>query len=147
MKGWKKYLSVEEKISHFLKIKSVTILEYAVGIIFIWYGLLKVFGVSPIQELVIESTSWVFPKWFVTILGIWEALIGFFLCVKSLRRYGIWLFIPQIMGTFLPLVTNPEDCFVRFPFVLTQEGQYIFKNLILVASVLVIASTLYKRKA
>lgn len=146
MKAWTRYLQVEEKVSHFLKVKSITILEYAVALIYIWYGLLKIFGASPVQELVIKSTSWIFPEGFVVVLGVWEVLIGIFLCIKSLRRYGIWLFFPQVLGTFLPLITNPEDCFVEFPFLLTLEGHYIFKNLILVAAVLVIASTLYKRK-
>lgn len=146
MNAWEKYLEYEEKVSHFLKIRSITILEYVVAFIYIWYGLLKVFGVSPVEELVIASTSWIFPKEFVYILGVWEFLIGFFLCFKSLRRYAIWLFIPQVLGTFLPLITNPQDCFVKFPFILTLEGHYIFKNLVLIGAVLVIASTLYHKK-
>ena len=145
MKAWSKYLHFEEKVSHFLKVKSITILEWFVAFIYIWYGLLKIVGMSPVQELVIQSTSWIFPPEFVYVLGVWEVLIGIFLSVKSLRRYGIWLFIPQVMGTFLPVVTNPEDVFVKFPFILTLEGHYIFKNLILIAAILVIASTLYKR--
>ena len=143
---WSKYLILEEKISHFLKGKSITILEYVVAFIYIWYGLLKVFGVSPVADLVIESTSWIFPKEFVFVLGIWEFAIGFFLCFKSLRRYAVWLFIPQVLGTFLPLVTNPEDCFIEFPFILTLEGHYIFKNVILIGALLVIASTLYQKR-
>jgi uncharacterized membrane protein YphA (DoxX/SURF4 family) len=144
---WGTYLVVEERVSHFLKIRSITILEYLVAFIYIWYGLLKVFGVSPVEELVVSSTSWIFPREFVFFLGIWEFVIGLFLCFKSLRRYAIWLFIPQVLGTFLPLITNPEDCFVKFPYIPTLEGHYIFKNVVLIGAVLVIASTLYHKKS
>lgn len=146
MSIWQKYLHVEERVSHFLKKKAIALLIYVIAFIYVWYGLLKVFGHSPVQDLVVQSTSWIFPKEFVFVLGIWEVMIGVLLFIKPLRRYGIWLFFPQVLGTFLPLITNPEDCFVKFPFIITLEGHYIFKNLIMIAAVLVIVSTLYKKK-
>ena len=39
-----------------------------------------------------------------------------------------------------PIVLNPEAVFVAAPFVLTLEGQYIVKNLVLLAAAIVIGA-------
>jgi hypothetical protein len=49
-------------------------------------------------------------------------------------------------GTFLPLILLPEQCFKVFPFVLTLEGQYIVKNLVIIGAALVIGAGLTIRK-
>ena len=43
-------------------------------------------------------------------------------------------------GTFLPLFIIPEVCFHRAPFVLTMQGQYIVKNLVLIAAAIVVGA-------
>jgi hypothetical protein len=44
-------------------------------------------------------------------------------------------------GTITPLFLFPELTFRQAPFVLTIEGQYILKNLVLVSAGLVIGAT------
>jgi uncharacterized membrane protein YkgB len=112
------------------------------GIIFLWYGLLKIIGISPIEELVNHATHWIGVHNFVFFLGVWEVVIGVCLFVKKWNRLGLLLLFMQFPGTFLPLFLNPEDCFSIVPFGLTLEGQYIFKNLVLIASGLVIITSL-----
>tara|TARA_B100001027_G_scaffold98040_1_gene67305 strand:+ start:124 stop:579 length:456 start_codon:yes stop_codon:yes gene_type:complete len=120
----------------------VTLLRYSLGIIYIWFGGLKVVELSPAQELVENTVYWFEnPKTFVPILGIWEVIIGITMCIKPLIRVSIFLLFVQMPGTFLPLVLFPEVCFTNFPFGLTLEGQYIVKNLIIISSALVIGST------
>ena len=48
------------------------------------------------------------------------------------------MLIPQMPGTFLPLILLPEVTYTVFPFGLTIEGQYIVKNLVLIACALFI---------
>ena len=120
----------------------VTLLRYSLGIIYIWFGGLKVVELSPAQELVENTVYWFEnPKTFVPILGIWEVIIGITMCIKPLIRVSIFLLFIQMPGTFLPLVLFPEVCFTNFPFGLTLEGQYIVKNLIIISSALVVGST------
>ena len=120
----------------------VTLLRYSLGIIYIWFGGLKVVELSPAQELVENTVYWFEnPKTFVPILGIWEVVIGITMCIKPLIRVSIFLLFVQMPGTFLPLVLFPEVCFTNFPFGLTLEGQYIVKNLIIISSALVVGST------
>ena len=59
-------------------------------------------------------------------------------------RLSLLLLIFQMPGTFLPLVLLPEVCFTYFPIGLTLEGQYIFKNLIIISAALTIAGSIRK---
>ena len=120
---------------------SVPALRAALGIVFVWFGGLKVLGVSPAADLV-ASTVYIVPaELFVPVLGVWEVLIGLCLLYRPLTRVGLLLLALQLPGTFLPLVLLPEVVYVTFPYALTVEGQYIIKNLVIIAAALVIGST------
>jgi uncharacterized membrane protein YkgB len=120
-------------------------LRGSLGITFIWFGALKPFGLSPAQELVANTVYFVDPEWFVPFLGWWEVAIGLGLLVRPLIRPAIALLFLQMPGTFLPLVLLPNVCFTKFPIGLTLEGQYIIKNLILIAAALVIGGNVRKQ--
>ena len=114
----------------------------AMGVVFIWFGALKPLQLSPAQALVENVTFWIPIPNFVLFLGIWEVVIGVcFLFERTLRAAIILLFL-HMPGTLLPFFVLPEQCFVHFPFALTLEGQYIVKNLVLVAAALVIGGTI-----
>lgn len=129
---------------------AVPALRFGLGVVFIWFGLLKVFGVSPAADLIARTTDWaVNPSWFIPFLGWWEVVIG--VCLLDpirifrgpawLTRVGILLLALQMPGTFLPLVVVPSRCFDGSPVVLTTEGQYIIKNLVLIAAAMVLGAT------
>ncbi len=121
---------------------SLRAVQVAIGTVFIWFGALKVIGISPAAELV-EKTVYVFPPdIFVPVLGVWEVLIGLFFLYRPLLRVGILLLFLQLPGTFLPVILLPEVVFTTFPYGLTVEGQYIFKNLVIIAGALVLGGSL-----
>ena len=133
-------------ITKFMSKWGITFLRYSLGVIYIWFGILKPFGLSPAQELVENTVYWFDnPKTFVPILGWWEVVIGLTMCIKPLIRVSIFLLFIQMPGTFLPLILLPEVCFSNFPFGLTLEGQYIIKNLIIISAALVVGSTVRKK--
>ena len=118
------------------------LLRISMGIIFVWFGLLKVFGQSPVNDLVARTVYWFHPDVFIPILGWWEAAIGACFLFHRLIRVGILLLFLQIGGTFLPLIILPEVCFQGGnPFILTMEGQYIVKNLLIISAAIVIGGT------
>ena len=119
-------------------------LRFSLALIFVWFGALKPFGLSPAQELVERTVYWFDPKIFVPVLGWWEVAIGVCLLFKPFIRGAILLLFLQMPGTFLPLVLLPEVCFTQFPFGLTMEGQYIIKNLILISAGIVLGGTVRK---
>lgn len=132
-------------ISSWMQTYGIRFLRYSLGIIFIWFGALKPFGLSPAQELVSNTVYFVDPAWFVPLLGWWEVLIGIGLLFRPLIRPAIFLLFLQMPGTFLPLILLPEVCFTAFPAGLTMEGQYIVKNLTLIAAALVVGGTVRTR--
>ena len=136
---------LDESISSMMNTYGIIFLRYSIGIIFIWFGILKPFGVSPAQDLVANTVYWFDNKLaFVKFLGWWEVAIGLTMCYKPMIRLSIFLLFIQMPGTFLPLILLPDICFTDFPFGLTLEGQYIVKNLIIISSGLVIGGTVRK---
>jgi len=119
----------------------IRLLRWSAAIVFIWFGGLKIVGMSPAQELVARTVYWFPPEVFIPILGCWEVLIGIGLLFRPLTRVAIALLFLQMPGTFLPLVLLPEICFTSVPFGLTIEGQYIIKNLVLISAAIVVGGT------
>lgn len=132
---------LDRRIAGWMERYGQLLLRFSLATIFIWFGLLKPFGVSPAQELVSRTVYWFPAEIFVPILGWWEVAIGVGLLFRPLLRLALFLLFVQMPGTVLPLVLLPEVCFTDFPYALTLEGQYIIKNLILISAALVIGGT------
>ena len=125
----------------------VPVLRVALGVVFVWFGGLKIIGTSPAAELVANTVYFLPPELFVPILGGWEVLIGLCFLYRPLIRVGIFLLFLQMPGTFLPLVLLPDTVFTQFPYGLTVEGQYIIKNLVIIGAALVIGGTVRRERA
>ncbi len=122
------------------------LLRISLAIVFIWFGLLKPFGLSPAEELIQNTVYWIPADVFVPILGWWEVAIGVGMLFRPLLRAAIFLLFLQMPGTALPLVLLPEVCFAEFPYALTLEGQYIVKNLTLIAAAIVVGGTVRAKR-
>lgn len=139
-------VTIDIKITRWMARYSLKVLRLGLGVIFVWFGALKLFpGLSPAEDLVRNTIYFVDPDIFLPILAIWEVLIGlgfllgFF--THKFERLTILLLFLQMPGTALPLILLPEVVWVRFPFVLTLEGQYIIKNLAIIGSALALGAT------
>ena len=121
----------------------------AIGVVFIWFGALKIMGeLSPAYDLVAATVYFLTPEIIVPLLGVWEVAIGLAFLFPPTTRLALLMLIPQMPGTFLPLILLPEVTYTVFPFGLTIEGQYIVKNLVLIACALFIGGdALRKRRA
>lgn len=118
----------------------------AVGVIFIWFGTLKMIGeLSPAYNLVAATIYWLTPEIIIPLIGLWEVAIGVTFLFPPLTRLALILLAGQMPATFLPLVLLPEVCFTVFPFGLTLEGQYIIKNLVIIACALIIGGTALRK--
>ena len=137
---------IDLRITNWMAKYSLLILRFSLGVIFVWFGALKLFpGLSPAEELVRNTIYFFDPDFFLPILAIWEVLIGIGfligLITNKFQRLTILLLFFQMFGAALPLVLLPEVCWSNFPFVLTLEGQYIVKNLVIIGSALVLGAT------
>jgi uncharacterized membrane protein YkgB len=139
------YTRLEHYIVSWMRSHGLKALRYSIGIVFVWFGFLKVIGFSPAMELVTATVYWFDPSWFVPFLGWWEVLIGVCFLYRPFLRGGIALLAPQMVGTFLPLITLPAITWQGF-LLPTLEGQYIIKNLLIISGAMVVGAHLYDRK-
>ena len=133
---------VDRQITRWMAQNGLSLMRVSLGIVFFWFGALKLLpGLSPAEELVRNTTYFVNPDWFIPLLAVWEMVIGLGLIFGKFMRLTLLLLFLQMPGTMLPLVVLPEAVWTQFPHALTMEGQYIIKNLVLVAAGMVLGGT------
>lgn len=121
-------------------------LRVSLAIIFVWFGILKPFGLSPAGPLVKATVAWMpffDPDTWLAIIGWWEVAIGLTFLTRKTSRIAIGLLAMQMVGTFLPLAILPDVTFQpgHFPYAPTIEGQYIIKNLLIISAAMVLGGT------
>ncbi len=138
--------SLDGRITSYMKKYGVRALQISLAVIFIWFGALKVAGLSPAADLVLATVKWMpffSPETWLKIIGWWEVIIGVSFLFHKTKRIAIALLAMQMAGTFLPLIILPEITFQpgRYLYAPTIEGQYIIKNLLIISAALVVGGT------
>lgn len=138
---------LDRRITEALAAHGLTVLRIALGIVFLWFGALKLVpGLSPAEDLAGRTievlTFGVVPRDVaLPVLALWEVAIGLGLLAGRWMRATLLLLVVQMLGTVTPLVLFPGETWIRFPIAPTLEGQYILKNVVLVASAFVLGAT------
>ena len=138
---------VDTQLTDWMAIHGITLLRVSVGIIFLWFGALKLFpNLSPAEDLATETIRLltfgiITPDISLPVLAVWEVLIGIGLLSGRFMRITLLLLFVQMMGTVTPLALFPDQTFTAFPIGLTLEGQYIIKNMVLISAGIVIGAT------
>lgn len=133
---------IDRKVIGFMSSYAILIIRLSLGIVFVWFGLLKVLGVSPVFDLASHIVYWLPSELFVPLLGIWEMAIGVGLLLGKALRVILSLLFLQLAGTFLVLIILPEAAFQGGnPLFLTTEGEFVIKNLVLIAAGLAVGGT------
>ncbi|MEX1125609.1 MAG: DoxX family membrane protein [Acidimicrobiia bacterium] len=131
----------------FLRRWGVPTLRISLAVVFIWFGALKILGVSPVVDLVASTVYWVDPDWFVPALGVVEVLVGLGLTARWGLRLVLLVLALQMLGTFLVFVLLPEVTFQDGnPLKLTIEGEFVLKNLVLLAAAMVVGASIGSRE-
>ena len=116
------------------------LLRLSLGIVFVWFGLLKVLSASAVGGLV-ATTVPIESSWFVPVLGVVEVVIGLAFVAGRFMRAMLPLFVLHLAGTFLVLIVLPEVAFENDnPLMLSIVGEFVVKNLVLLSAGLVVAS-------
>lgn len=137
---------IDIELINFFRQVSLPFARFGLFVIFFWFGLLKVIGLSPASELVkhlFENTiSWISFDVFIIVFGLFEMIIGILFMIKGTERIVIPFLLIHMITTFLPLFILPKETWSGF-LIPTLEGQYIIKNLALIACVFGIAAHLH----
>ncbi len=137
--------ALDRRIAGWMERRGRFFLRISLAIVFIWFGALKLFDISPAGSLVRDTVYWFDADVFVPVLGVWEIAIGAGLLFRPLLRVALLLLFLQMPGTMLPLIVKPDACWNPFPYGLTLEGQYIIKNLILISAAITVGGTVRRR--
>lgn len=138
---------IDQTLTTWMARNGVQLLRLSLGVVFLWFGVLKFFpGLSPAESLAgdtiaLLSFGLVPARAAVWILAVWETLIGLGLLSGRFQRETLLLLWVQMLGTLTPLVLFPAATFTVFPIAPTLEGQYIIKNLVLISAGIVIGAT------
>lgn len=136
------------RIRRWVHAHSNRILRLSVCLIFVWFGALKLFpGMSPAEGLAgntiqIMTLGVVSPEVSVPVLGVLEIMIGMGMLYRPVLRLTAVVLLLHMVGAAAPILLLPDKVFVRIPFVLTLEGQYILKNIVIITATLVIGATI-----
>ena len=142
-----RYHRIDIALTTWMARRGILLLRVSLGVIFVWFGVLKFFpATSPAEVLAGDTIEFLTfglldRRLALVILAAWETLIGLGLITGIAMRTTLALLFIQMPGTVMPLFVFPELTFADPPFVLTIEGQYIIKNAVLVSAGLVIGAT------
>jgi len=130
---------INNYVLEFTRNRGVSLLRISVGIVFVWFGALKVLNVSPVVELVTGAYTFFPERPFMLILGLWEVAVGLGLIFKCYLRLSIIFLWLQMGGVFGSLILLPSAFFVGWnPLLITFEGEFLIKNIVILAATLVI---------
>lgn len=104
--------------------------------IFFWFGILKVLDLSPANPLAASLLEKTMPfmgfDLFMVLFGIFECIIGILFLVPRAERVVFPLLGLHMVTTVMPLVLLPSVAWAGF-LVPTLEGQYMIKNIVIIA--------------
>ena len=124
------------------KIKQNSFLKITIGIVYLWFGALKFFPeLSPAEGLATDTitvlTLGIIPANIsIILLALIEVVIGICFLINIYPKKAAIAALAHLICTFTPLFFFNDISFNGYPIFLTLVGQYIIKNLIIIAALL-----------
>jgi uncharacterized membrane protein YkgB len=135
-----------------MKDHGVKTLRICVGLVYFWFGALKFapdFSTEdsylPGATIRVLSLGLLDNGQGIHVLAIWECFIGYCLVTAVLVRPALMLLLAHLTIMFIPAIAWPQQVWRVFPYGLTLKGQYIVKNLVFIASALMLVAKLERR--
>lgn len=142
--------NIDLKLIKWLRSAFLPMARIAIFIIYGWFGLLKLLDLSPAgpvaEALTAQTIGAQHFDWSFQLLAVFECLIGVLFLFPKATRIVIPLLLIHMVIVCSPLLLLPDLVWSK-PFVPTLEGQYILKNVAIIALALgVTAQTTPLRK-
>jgi uncharacterized membrane protein YkgB len=134
---------LEAKLARFCDRVGPAALRFALAVVFVWFGALKVANASPIGDVVARVIPFAPARFIVPALGVFEVALGFALLSRRALPVALVAFFLHMMGTFSVLFRLPAIAFRHGnPFLLTTLGEFVLKNIVLLSAGLVVMGTM-----
>jgi uncharacterized membrane protein YkgB len=141
----KHFESFDERTINWAKRIVLPFSRFAIFLVYFWFGLLKVLETSPASPLVIallnKTMPFVSPDSFLIVFGVIEMVIGLLFIIPRLERLALFALFLHLITTIMPLFLLPEYAWQGF-LTPTLEGQYMIKNILIIACGIVVLSSL-----
>lgn len=138
--------NIDLHIIRFFQKHWIATARFSIAVVFIWFGMLKVLGLSPagslVHNLFESSISFVSFASFYTFFAWFEVVIGVLFLIPKMTRVVMPLLAIHMITTFGPLVLLPTESWSGF-MTPTLVGQYIIKNLVIIAAAMGISAHLH----
>ena len=125
-------------MNFFSQERAFMLLRFALGVTFLWFGILKLFNASPVLDIIKKAVPAILSdsQLFFFALSALEILIGIsFLTNRYTKVAAVVMIVHLLVVTVSVLITQGFD--PRFP-VLSLAGEFVVKNLVLMAGGLVL---------
>lgn len=123
------------QVTSFVERYSHTLLRISLGVVFLWFGILKFTPFSPVAKLVADTLPFVPAKVLIPALATFEVILGIGLLIGRWTTLVVAVMVAHLSGTFLVLVTQPAVAFQHSnPFELTMTGEFVVKNVVLITA-------------
>ena len=117
---------------------AATALRLALAAVFVWFGALKLAGVSPVETLLAETLPFIDAGISVPVLGVVEVVLGIALAIGKLPRIVLLVLAGHLAGTFLTFVTASELMWGDGFLALTADGEFVVKNVVFITAALML---------
>ena len=118
----------------------------SLALIFIWFGALKLTGVSPVVD-VIEKAMPLITKYAVlySMLGYLEVALGVGILIPRITRVVAWGMVGHLTFATLSVLVSAQSFNGGFP-ALSVVGEFVIKNAALVAVALLLIVCVPRKK-
>ncbi len=138
-----KIKNLDLAIIRWLRVSFLPIARAAIFIIYFYFGILKLFGQSPASPLaaalVAKTIGAQHFKLAFDLLAVYECALGILFLFPKFTRIVIPMLFLHLIIVCSPLILVPHLAWVK-PFVPTLEGQYIIKNVAIIALAIGVAA-------
>jgi uncharacterized membrane protein YphA (DoxX/SURF4 family) len=135
------FAQLTTQITRVVERYSYLLLRISLGVVFLWFGILKFTPFSPVAKLVADTVPFVPAKLLIPALATFEVVLGIGLLLGKWTSAVVAVMIAHLSGTFLVLVIQPAVAFQNGnPLELTMTGEFVVKNLVLITAGLVLVT-------
>ncbi len=131
----------EERVLDVLARYGILALRLSLAFVYVAFGALKIVGLSPVSDLVASMVPFLPAEQAVIAMGVFEVVVGALLAVGVLVPWVAAAQVVHLLGTFLVFLVYPALTYSDGnPLALTVVGEFIAKNVVLIAGLFVVAA-------
>ena len=130
----------DEALVRFASRVAAPFARFSIFFVYFYFGAIKVFAehgaANPMVSALLDKVMpGITPDMFIIVFGVFEMLIGLLFIFPYVERLGLFLLAIHFVAIIMPLFLLPDMTWQSF-MVPTLEGQYIIKNILILAVVI-----------